>query len=135
MAKSEIADCCVYTVVDGKKLARLAKAGQPCQFRERKAWTTASRLWRKASSEKRPMPLLFGDAADCTRLLYWGLLTEVHIHEGATHFAVDRLRGLPGRHVPQDLVLRSSGKNIAPGFIRPYAICETPSFVDSKNAV
>ena len=49
------------------------------------------------------------------------------------HFAHSGRLG--GKHAPQELVLRSSGKKIAPGFIRPYAICETPPFVNSKHAV
>jgi hypothetical protein len=81
------------------------------------------------------MPVLLGDAADCSRLLYWGLLTDVHIHEGTTHFVVDRVRNLGGKHTPQELVLRSSGTKIAPGLIRPYALCETPAFVNSTHAV
>jgi len=81
------------------------------------------------------MPVLFGDATNCSRLLYWGVLTDVQIHDGGTRFAVDCVRKLGGKHAPQELVLRSSGKKIAPGFIRPYAICETPAFVNSKHAV
>jgi hypothetical protein len=73
------------------------------------------------------MPVLFGDAAHYSRLLYWGLLTDIHIHEGTTYFAVDRVRKLGGKHTPQELVLRSSGRKIAPGFIRPYALCKNAS--------
>ena len=135
MDESNVTDYCVYTIVDGKKLARIAKDGHLGQFEERKSWATASKLWQKARLADRAMPVLFGDAADCSRLLYWGLLTDVHIEDGVTHFAVDRVRKLGGKHAPQELVLRSSGKKIAPGFIRPYAICETPSFVNSKDAV
>lgn len=130
-----ISDYCAYTVVDGKQLARVAKEGHPGQFEERNPWVTASKLWQKARSAERAMPVLFGDAAHCSRLLYWGVLTDVHIHDGGTRFAVDRLRKLSGKHAPQELVLRSSGKKIAPGFIRPYAIFETPPFVNSKHAV
>ena len=32
-------------------------------------------------------------------------------------------------HAPKELVLRSSGKRVAPRAVRPYAICETPPFV------
>lgn len=130
--QSGLTDYCVYTIVDGKRLARLAKEGRSSQFDEGKPWATASKLWQEAQLAGRAMPLLFGDAAHCSRLLYWGLLTDVHIVEGITHFAVDRVRKLGGRHTPQELVLRSSGRQIAPGFIRPYALCETPAFVNSE---
>lgn len=135
MDQSNITDYCAYTIVDGKRLARLAQKGLASRFEERKPWATASTLWHKARLADRAMPVLFGDAADCSRLLYWGLLTDVQIQDGATRFTVDRVRKLGGKHAPQELVLRSSGKKIAPGFIRPYAICETPLFVNSKHAV
>ena len=135
MDQSNLTAYCVYTIVDGKTLARAAKAGHSGQFEERKPWATASKLWQKALSSGSSMPVLFGDATDCSRLLYWGLLTDVHVQDGVTRFAVDRVRKLSGKHAPQELVLRSSGKKIAPGFIRPYAICETPAFVKSKHAV
>jgi hypothetical protein len=122
----------VYTIVDGKGLARIAKEARSDQFEERKPWSTASKLWQKAQLAGRAMPVLLGDAAHCSRLFYWGLLTDVHIHERTTPFSVDRVRRLSGNHTPQELVLRSSGQKIAPGFIRPYALCETPAFVNSK---
>ena len=128
-------DYCVYTIVDGKRLARIAKEGRSGQFEERKPWATAGKLWQKAHLAGRVMPVLFGDAADCSRLMYWGLLTDVHVHGEATRFAVDRVRKLGGKHTSQELVLRSSGKKIAPGFIRPYALCETPPFVKAKHTV
>jgi hypothetical protein len=39
------------------------------------------------------------------------------------------MRKIKGRHSPQDLLLKSTGKAIAPNFIKPYAICRTPSFL------
>jgi hypothetical protein len=135
MDAPNIADYCVYTIVDGKKLARVAKSGHSGEFEERKPWATANKLWQRARLAERTMAVLFGDASDCSRLLYWGLLTDIQIEDGATRFTVDRVRKLNGRHAPQELVLRSSGKKIAPGSIRPYAICDTPAFVNSKHAV
>jgi hypothetical protein len=117
--QSNITEYCVYTIVDGKRLARIGKDGHSGRFEERKSWVTASKLWQKARLANRAMPVLFGDAAHCSRLLYWGLLTDVYIHDDGTRFAVDRVRKLGGKHAPQELTLRSSGKKIAPGFIRP----------------
>ncbi|HYL13882.1 MAG TPA: hypothetical protein VEV41_12650 [Terriglobales bacterium] len=128
-----VTEFCVYTIRDGKELARLAKEGNPCSFEERKSWVTAGTLFQKAQLAKKAMPELFGDASDCRRLLFWGLLTDVTLRDGLTSFAVDRLRRFNGKHAPQELVLRSSGKQIAPNFIRPYAICRTPQFLDSKR--
>ena len=75
------------------------------------------------------MRVLLGDATDCSRLLYWGILTEIVISEEGTQFTVDRVRRLKARRSPQNLTLRKTGQRIAPGFIKPYAICRTPAFV------
>jgi hypothetical protein len=122
---------CVYTIKDGKELSRLAKEGVEYPFKEQKKWKTTHNLWHQAHVAKQGMPVLFGDAADCSRVLYWGFLTDVEVRDDFTTFSVDRLRRLAGEHAPQELVLRSSGKRIAPNFIRPYAICRTPDFLDS----
>jgi hypothetical protein len=94
---------------------------------------TARKLWLTASRANEHMPVVFGDAADCSRLLYWAVLVNVQFRSGGTRFVVDRLRKLGRRHAPQELKLRRAGRKIARGFIRPYAICFTPSFVISKR--
>lgn len=135
MERPSITEHCVYTIVHRDKLARIAKAGGGGQFEEQKSWVTAGKLWQNSRRAKEAMPVLFGDSIDCSRLLFWGVLTDVEVREGATRFAVDRLRKFKGKHTPQELVLRSSGKKIAPNFIRPYAICLTPQFLNSRDAV
>jgi hypothetical protein len=75
------------------------------------------------------MAVVFGDATDCSRLIYWGILTNVVAGDGETRYWVKSMRMIRGAHCPQELVLRSTGKKIAPGFIRPYAICKKPSFL------
>jgi hypothetical protein len=121
---------CVYTIVDGERLVRLAKEIGKHSFIQSKPWVTARNLWQKTSLAKESMPILFGDATNCSRLLFWGLLTNVCVEGRETTFVVDRLRELSEEHEPQELVLRSSGKYIAPNFIRPYAICLTPHFLN-----
>ena len=127
-----VSEYCVYTIKEGKRLVQIAESGKKARFEERRSWVTARKLWQKAREAEQAMPLLLGDAADCSRLLFWGLLTDLRVAEGGTSFTVDRLRRLPGQHAPQELILRSRKKPIAPNFIRPYAICVTPAFV--KNA-
>jgi hypothetical protein len=118
-----------YTIVDGARLCQIAKKSRPETFEERKRWVTAQRLWLRARSHNVAMLALLGDATDCSRLLYWGVLTDIDVAGNTTRFQIDRLRPISGRHTPQELVLRSTGKTIAPRFIRPYAVCRTPVFV------
>jgi hypothetical protein len=73
------------------------------------------------------MPVVLGDATECSRLLYWGTLTKIEIEHKTTRYWVKQIREIKGEHSPQELLLRT-GKAIAANFIRPYAICEPPHF-------
>ena len=126
-------DFCVYTIVEGKELRRLAKEGSEVHREERKPWVTAKKLWDEARAANKDLPVVLGDAANCSRLLYWGLITEIQLPDGTTNYAVAHLRKIKGKHATQELVLRSTGKRIAPNFIRPYAICLTPTFLNQKK--
>jgi hypothetical protein len=125
---------CVYTIVHTDLLAQAARQVSPTTFCESKAWGTGRQLWQQAQAAGVGFPVLLGDAMDCSRLEYWGLLTGVEIDDEATRFTVDRVRQLPGSHTPQELVLRGTGEYIAPNFIRPYAICRTPAFLSEQDA-
>lgn len=129
----ELSDTCIYTIVSAKTLATASARGGATTFTGKKTWVTGYDLWQKAVAANLGMPIVFADAADCSRLLYWGLLTRVQFDDGvSTKYTVDRVRKLPGRHSPQELTLRSTGKKISLGFIRPYAICVTPSFLEGS---
>ena len=128
-----LSDHCIYTIASGVRLNAEANTRRPVQFTEKKTWTTGYRLWQDAKADGRPMPILLADAADCSRILYWGLLTGIETGDGATTYTVDRVRPLPGKHAPQDLILRSTDRQIAPHFIRPYAICRTPRFLQQPS--
>ena len=132
-AMKTLSDECIYTIVHRDSLAVAARKGGPASFPEHRAWTTGHRLWQEAKDKGTAMPILLGDAADCSRLLYWGLLIDVETGHGWTSYTVDCIRPLRGRHTPQELVLRSTGQHIAPYFIRPYAICRTPKFLRDQS--
>ncbi|MBI5761311.1 MAG: hypothetical protein HZA46_22600 [Planctomycetales bacterium] len=120
---------CVYAIVQGERLAIAAARGKPVTFQEERAWVTGKVLLEDAQVENLVVPVLLGDATDCRRLAYWGLLTKVQVAEKSTHYTVDRVRELDEEHSPQELFLRSSSRKIAAGFIKSYAICVTPDFL------
>lgn len=134
MMTNEFADSCIYTIVEAEKLAKAAAAGGRTTFSEKRPWVTGHDLWQQATRQNLRVPVLFADAADCTRLLYWGALSGVRLDGASTRYTLDRVRKLSGRHAPQELTLRSTGKKIAPNFIRPYAICITPLFLEGNRA-
>jgi len=124
---------CVYTIVQGSQLDSLFENGLEVHREERKPWVAAEKMFHDARAANKGLPVLFGDAAHCSRLLYWGLLTDIHVQDGVTSFVVDRLRKIGGKNKTQELVLRSSQRKIAPNFIKPYAICVTPHFLNLKD--
>jgi hypothetical protein len=73
------------------------------------------------------MPVILEDATKCTQLLGWGVLKSLSVNR-RTKYVVVGLRSLRRRST-QELVLKRTGEHVAAGFIRPYAICRTPSFV------
>lgn len=124
-----LAEHCVYTIVQGDKLETKTPQGGKVTFIESKKWVTGFRLWQQAMAADACFPLLLGNATDCSRLEYWGLLTKIVLTDAGTSYTVDDVREFTVSHKPQELTLRSSGKCIAPGFIKPYAICLTPDFL------
>lgn len=122
---------CVYTIANGDILDAVALDRRPLIHTEKKKWATAASYLIDAKFSGEHIPVLLGDARTCSKLLYWGLLRTITIHEAGTTYEVDLLRPLPPGHTPQELILAASGKNIAPGFIRPYALCHTPEFLSA----
>ena len=129
-----LSEHCVYTIVHPDELAKAVQRGGSTRFRESRVWATGMKLREQARAADIGFPILLGNATDCSLLEHWGLLTEVVVEGKATWLTVDRVRSLPGRHTPQELVLRKSGEHIAPNFIRPYAICRTPAFLGEIGA-
>ena len=127
-------DYCIYTIRDGEDLACAARKGGQAKFTQRRAWVTGLRLWLEAQQVRKAMPVVLGDATDCSRLLYWGVLSAVELGDRKTTFTVKCLRRFPESHKPQELVLRSTGRPIGAKFIRPYAICRTPSFLQESRS-
>jgi hypothetical protein len=119
----------IYTIAHRDKLDKAAQRTQPTKFSEARAWKTGYALLSKAKAEGAVMPVVFADATDCSRLLYWGILVDIAIEDKTTQYSFKQMRKIKGRRSPQELVLKRNDKAIAPNFIRPYAICRTPSFL------
>jgi hypothetical protein len=39
------------------------------------------------------MPVVFADATDCSRLLYWGILTHIEVEDKTTRYSLKQVRG------------------------------------------
>jgi hypothetical protein len=121
---------CVYTIVHPDKLRRIWEEEDGIGvLTEGKRWTGAVALWYNAQSSGEVLPVVFADATDCSKLIYWGLLNSITIDGDETQCAFTNLQRIPGSHSPHQLILTNTGERIAPGFIRPYALVETPKFL------
>ena len=79
--KKRISEFCIYTIAHKDVLSEAHRKGGFATFAEAKRWTAGYGLWRKAEKSGHRMPILIGDTTDCSRLLYWGVLTQMEIGE------------------------------------------------------
>jgi hypothetical protein len=131
-SESRFAPFAVYTILHHDTLKKMAEGRKAEKLNEKKRWVTGSELFVAARSKGQEMAILYADAVHCSRLLYWGRLVALDVHDDGTRYTVADLAPLYSKRT-QGLVLRSTNEHIAQGFIRPYAIVETPSFI-SRSA-
>ena len=127
-----LTDGAVYTIVHPEHLQNAAvKGGTSRPLHERRAWKGALELLKAARRDGARVPLLLADATNTSRLTHWAILEQVRIGDEGTHYKLlPELTDLrAARRTPQELILSSQGRNIVAGFIRPYALVETPDFL------
>ena len=107
----------------------MASKKSPQPTRETKRWVTGDLLFNEARRHGQEMVIFYADANHCSKLLYWGRITDLNVSSDGTYYTVADLTPLSRRRT-QELVLKSTNACIAKGFIRPYAIVWTPGFID-----
>jgi len=103
--------------------------GRGGTWKEGKRWTAAARLLEECRRRAEILPVLIADAAaDTSRLLAWGMLDRLAVSADHTEIDATNFERLVG-HRTQELLLLSTGRPIAEGFLRSYAIVHTPAFL------
>jgi len=125
---------CIYTILHSDKLKRFCRHGGTGKFTENRKWTTALELWRRAEKANEQLPLIFAAAESVSGLIYWGVITNLRpgpsTKPDSTAISFTGLKPNRGkRRRLSSLRLRSTRKQLSNNFIRPYAICYTPSFL------
>ncbi len=121
---------CISTIVEGKKLNEFASKGSG-RVTERSPWKTGKMLFLDSCKIGTEMPVIFSNAAyNAEDLLYWAILEKIEIEGQSTTFQFNNMKKIRGNHLRGKLILRSKRRPIAPNYIRPYAICQTPEFLD-----
>src|SRR5579863_2793539 len=128
-------ETCIYAIAKAQKLDKIYNEGDgKGELEEEKRWVSAEEQLGDARKLNRKMPIVFADAAcDTSSLIYWAVLDNITLTGEKTRYKFSGLRPLLWEeHATQDLILESSGKRIAPGFLRSYAICRTPKFLHKE---
>ena len=122
---------CVYTIRHRKDLDEAYRDGKSGEFTENKVWRTGHRLFRQARRNGRRMPVVFACAAVTDGLLYHAVLSDLMLDEAesTTSYEFTHLTPIKGDPPLSTLRLRSTDRPLSDDYIRPYAICHTPSFI------
>jgi uncharacterized protein YeaO (DUF488 family) len=123
----------VYTIADPKTLSALNGKRGIHPLSSGRLWVGARELLHEALLTKQRVPIIFGDATECSRIIYAGVLDDVTVNDDDTEYLVSRIRPVKGDRRPQGLTLESTGLRIKPGFIKTYAICRTPDFLSARK--
>lgn len=123
---------CVYTIRHHQDLDEAYRSGGNGQFTENTTWNTGHRLFLEAKKNGQRMPVTFASADITERLIYYAMLEDVEINESdsTTTYEFADLQPIASHHPLSSLTLRSTNRPLSDNYIRPYAICLTPSFVE-----
>lgn len=123
-----LTEFCVYTIKHSADLIEALRAGRG-EFSEQKPWVKAKQLLEDANSLGQRLPIIFAPA-EFTRFLFaWALLDTVEIDQdsASTMYTFSNVRCFS----PLKTTLKKQdGNPIAPGFIKPYALCITPPLLE-----
>ena len=128
-------DLCIYTMRHSQKLAEDARRGAG-ELVENQAWVTGSRLFGGAQASAAQLPIVFSAAEADSGLIYYAVISDVQL-EGEdetgratrTRCSYKEIRPINPPRRKSELTL-ATGKPMSDQYIRPYAICRTPSFLD-----
>jgi hypothetical protein len=129
----KLSENAVYTTILPRKVLGASRAGAPSnEVSEKKAWVTALHRFQSARNKGQAFPVLFSDARRCRDLVFWATIVDMRLSAKGTSFSFSNLKGLRDCYT-QDLVLTSTKRNIAPHYIRPYALVMTPPFLEDAT--
>lgn len=118
----------ITTIIKQEKLDTFKLRGTG-KFTEKRAWKTGEKLYDDAKGLT--VPVILSDAAeDCERLQLWAVISYLNVGDNETTVHLVNIQRVRGNHGRSELTLRSTGNLIKKNFIRPYAICWTPKFLN-----
>lgn len=119
---------CVYTMRHSSDLEAAYASGGEARWHESRGWKTGRELVA-ASAPDESVPVIFSAADRDSGLIYYARLDAVEVDESGTTYSISELSPLVEPHPLSSLTVVSSGAPLPDSYIRPYAICWTPSFL------
>lgn len=130
-----LSEYCVYTIRHSNELNATAEAGGTGRYIERKRWVAANQLLEDAKPQRKRLPIVFAPAEATDPLFGWALLENVAVDIKSTTYSFIGLRRFENPRPRKDtLKKRRDGKSLGKEFIRPYAICRTPRYLQEVEA-
>ncbi|HQU46120.1 MAG TPA: hypothetical protein PK867_25125, partial [Pirellulales bacterium] len=121
-----LTDQCVYTIRHSSDLKASCADGGSGQYDERKNWQTAKRLLDAAQRSGKRLPIIFAPAERTSRLFGWALIDDI-TPGTITTYSFSGLQQFENSPAKSTLKKARDGKRLGNRFIRPSAICLTPS--------
>jgi len=123
---------CVYTMRNRQDLEFVMAGEGKASFRDNKTWKTAYELLKDAENKDQKMPILFSAADEHSGLIYFAQIEDIQVESNqSTLYTFSELIEFPNAKPLSSLTLKSTGKKLSDQYIRPYAICETPTQLSS----
>jgi len=130
MGQDKYYEYCVYTIKHSNDLNVSVFGTREGTFTENNRWTKAKKWLDDAHANNQDLIIIFAPAENTRYLHSWGIVTKIQVNEDkSTTYSFKELAAfVPFENgvYKHELVLKGTGKNIAPDFIRPYALCRTP---------
>ena len=125
----------IYTIKHSDDLARVYSGKRKGSFEEYTNWKTGKVLLLEAREKSLWLTVLFAHAEKTDKIQYWARLTDIQIVQKPdgmfiTTYSFEKLTKLTRPRFKKDLVLKSTKRPIHPDFIRPYALCLTPNYLN-----
>jgi hypothetical protein len=121
----------IYTIRHQRDLDQKYRGSGEGAFTESTMWRTGQKLFQEAKRSYQRMPVIFASADVTDRLIYYAMLSDIEIEEinSTTRYEFTGLEEVKGEMPLSSLKLRSTNRPLSDNYIRPYAICHTPSFI------
>jgi hypothetical protein len=123
---TSFASLCVYTIKHSDDLV----AGRSDTFHERRPWAAAKRLLDDAERCGESVAVVFAEAENTDKLVAWAVLKEIQITPDGTDYTFSKLTRFKKPLRPKTDLRKRNGEQLSGNFIRPYAICRKPKFLE-----